>query len=78
MREHRGTSVQVLAPLVIDFMARYPQLRVELMLLDRVIDLLEEGGFDEGKSYQGRRVSLDFKDAPLKDVVEFRPGFPAW
>jgi DNA-binding transcriptional LysR family regulator len=33
----------LLAPLVIDFMARYPQLRVELVLLDRVIDLLEEG-----------------------------------
>jgi DNA-binding transcriptional LysR family regulator len=33
----------LLAPLVIDFMAQYPQLRVELVLLDRVIDLLEEG-----------------------------------
>lgn len=33
----------LLAPLVVDFMARYPQLRVELVLLDRVIDLLEEG-----------------------------------
>lgn len=33
----------LLAPLVVDFMARYPQLRVELLLLDRVIDLLEEG-----------------------------------
>lgn len=33
----------LLAPLVIDFMAAHPQLRVELMLLDRVIDLVEEG-----------------------------------
>lgn len=34
---------ELLAPLVVDFMARHPQLRVELVLLDRVIDLLEEG-----------------------------------
>lgn len=34
---------ELLAPLVIDFMAAHPQLRVELMLLDRVIDLIEEG-----------------------------------
>ena len=33
----------LLAPLVIDFMAAHPQLRVELVLLDRVIDLVEEG-----------------------------------
>lgn len=33
----------VLAPLVVDFMTAHPQLRVELVLLDRVIDLVEEG-----------------------------------
>lgn len=33
------------------------------------IDLLEEGGFDEGKSYQGRRVSLDFKDADIANIL---------
>lgn len=33
----------LLAPLVIDFMAAHPRLRVELVLLDRVIDLVEEG-----------------------------------
>jgi len=33
----------LLAPLVVDFMAAHPQLRVELVLLDRVIDLIEEG-----------------------------------
>lgn len=33
----------LLAPLVVDFMAAHPQLRVELVLLDRVIDLVEEG-----------------------------------
>lgn len=31
------------APLVVDFMAAYRQLRVDLVLLDRVIDLIEEG-----------------------------------
>jgi DNA-binding transcriptional LysR family regulator len=33
----------LLAPLVVDFIAAHPQLRVELVLLDRVIDLIEEG-----------------------------------
>jgi DNA-binding transcriptional LysR family regulator len=33
----------LLAPLLVDFMAAHPQLRVELILLDRVIDLVEEG-----------------------------------
>jgi DNA-binding transcriptional LysR family regulator len=33
----------LLAPLVVDFMTQYPLLRVELVLLDRVIDLVEEG-----------------------------------
>jgi len=31
------------APVVTDFLAAYPQMRAELLLLDRVIDLLEEG-----------------------------------
>lgn len=43
------------APLVIDFLAAQPQLRVELMLLDRVIDLVEEG------------IDLAVRIAPLPD-----------
>jgi DNA-binding transcriptional LysR family regulator len=31
------------APLVREFMGRYPQVEVELLLLDRVVDLVEEG-----------------------------------
>ena len=31
------------APLVIDFLGEFPELRVELMLLDRVVDLIDEG-----------------------------------
>jgi DNA-binding transcriptional LysR family regulator len=31
------------APLVADFMAKYPAVEVELLLLDRVVDLVEEG-----------------------------------
>lgn len=34
---------ELLAPLVVDYMAAHPLLRVELVLLDRVIDLIEEG-----------------------------------
>lgn len=33
----------VLAPLVVDFMAAHPALHIELLLLDRMIDLVEEG-----------------------------------
>lgn len=31
------------APLVTDFLVNHPEMRIELLLLDRVIDLLEEG-----------------------------------
>lgn len=31
------------APVVADFMAKYPQMEIELLLLDRIIDLVEEG-----------------------------------
>jgi type IV pilus assembly protein PilQ len=33
------------------------------------IDILEEGGFDEEKQYQGRRISLDFKDADIGNIL---------
>src|SRR5512139_382288 len=32
-----------IAPLVADFIAKYPAVEVELLLLDRVVDLVEEG-----------------------------------
>jgi DNA-binding transcriptional LysR family regulator len=32
-----------LAPIVADFMAKYPRMEIELLLLDRIIDLVEEG-----------------------------------
>lgn len=43
------------APVVTDFLAAYPEMRAELRLLDRVIDLLEEG------------VDLAIRIAPLPD-----------
>ncbi len=33
------------------------------------IDILQEGGLIEGKAYTGRRVSLDFKDVEIADVL---------
>ncbi len=33
------------------------------------IDILEEGGFSEEKEYVGRRVSLDFKDADIANIL---------
>jgi type IV pilus assembly protein PilQ len=32
-------------------------------------EILEEGGLIDGKEYQGRRISLDFKDVPVADVL---------
>ncbi len=32
-------------------------------------DILEEGGLIDGKEYEGRRISLDFKDVPVADVL---------
>jgi DNA-binding transcriptional LysR family regulator len=36
-------GTHALTPVVVDYMARYPQVRVELGLNDRVVDLAEEG-----------------------------------
>jgi type IV pilus assembly protein PilQ len=33
------------------------------------IDVLREGGFTEEKTYQGRRISLDFKDADVENIL---------
>jgi type IV pilus assembly protein PilQ len=33
------------------------------------ISLLQEGGLSEGKQYTGRRISLDFKDIEMADVL---------
>ena len=33
------------------------------------IDILAEGGFSEEKSYSGRRISLDFKDADIGNIL---------
>ena len=33
------------------------------------IDVLEEGGFSEEKEYAGRRISLDFKDADIGNIL---------
>jgi type IV pilus assembly protein PilQ len=32
-------------------------------------EILEEGGIIDGKEYEGRRISLDFKDVPVTDVL---------
>jgi type IV pilus assembly protein PilQ len=36
---------------------------------DSPVAILQEGGFQEGKPYIGRRISLDFKDAEIDDVL---------
>ncbi|MDJ0786186.1 MAG: type IV pilus secretin PilQ [Myxococcota bacterium] len=36
---------------------------------DGALDILEEGGLIDGKQYTGRRISLDFKDVDIDDVL---------
>ncbi len=50
-----ATSVQASAPAAIEELGS--------------IDVLSEGGLTEGKVYTGRRVSLDFKDVDIDDVL---------
>ncbi len=33
------------------------------------VDILQEGGFNEEKAYGGRRISLDFKDADIGNIL---------
>jgi type IV pilus secretin PilQ/predicted competence protein len=33
------------------------------------VEVLQEGGLVDGKRYQGRRISLDFNDVPVADVL---------
>jgi type IV pilus secretin PilQ/predicted competence protein len=33
------------------------------------VDMLQEGGLIDGKEYKGRRISLDFKDVEIADVL---------
>ena len=37
--------------------------------LPAAIDILEEGGFSREKQYAGRRISLDFKDADIGNIL---------
>ena len=36
---------------------------------DTAVDYLQEGGLLDGKEYMGRRISLDFKDVDIRDVL---------
>ena len=36
---------------------------------DAAVDYLQEGGLLDGKEYMGRRISLDFKDVDIRDVL---------
>lgn len=51
------TAQSVLAPIVTDFMQRYPEVRVSLSATDRVVDLIDEG-YD---------VGIRFRATPLED-----------
>jgi type IV pilus assembly protein PilQ len=45
------------------------QLPPAAMQPDSSIDVLQEGGLVEGKRYTGRRISLDFKEVDIADVL---------
>jgi len=51
------TAQSVLGPIIIDFMQRYPEVRVSLTATDRLVDLIDEG-FD---------AAIRFRALPLED-----------
>ncbi len=59
---------QALGPIVADFLARHPQVSVELVLLDRTVDLLAEG-FD---------VALRVGPLPDSNLIARRLGRTRW
>ncbi len=66
-----------LAPAIADFMARYPELRIELALNDRAVDIVAEG-FDLTVRIAAVREDVnlvDFRIAEARRVVCASPGF---
>ena len=59
----RSAGDLVLGPLVADFLARYPEAQVELVLDDGLVDIVE-GGFDAGVRY-GERLQQDMVALPI-------------
>ncbi|MCB1893755.1 MAG: LysR family transcriptional regulator [Zoogloeaceae bacterium] len=66
------------APVVVDLLARHPSMRVELLLLDRVVDLLEEGidlAVRIGALQDSSMIALPLGD--VRAVVCASPGYVA-
>jgi len=49
--------------------ASFPSAAPAAVEVPAAIEVLEEGGLIDGKEYRGRRVSLDFKDVAIADVL---------
>jgi len=66
-----------LSPLVADFMARYPEVHVELVLNDRFVDPIEEG-FDVTVRIGEPRVSTSLVVAEIVDTKRVLCASPAY
>lgn len=76
-----------LTPLIPDFLARYPQVEVELTLEDRIIDIVDEGvdvairaGFLDDSSLVARRLGGNWRvvvAAPAYLAAQGEPATPA-
>lgn len=65
----RDAAVWLLAPILGDFCAAYPQLRLDLIVQDQMVDIIAEG-YDAGIRY-GATVPQDMVAVPLTGVLRW-------
>src|ERR1700744_839494 len=71
-------GIRHLAPLWPDFMRRYPEIELDISLIDRVVDLVEEG-YDLGIriSQAGSMANISRKLATSRNLVAASPSYIA-
>jgi len=72
-----GAARMILAPLVLEYLRRYPEMRVELVTETRLIDLVSEGfdaGFRLQESLPADMVAVPFSRA-IRSIVVGSPAY---
>lgn len=70
-------GLKVLSPILVGFMQRYPQLKVELTLNDRVLDMVDEG-FDVSLRIRTSLVDSSLIARRLGDIEQIICAAPAY